>query len=468
MNVKALAQWLKDHLLTVWLVLALGSGVTYIFVIQPLHGNDEIVHFPRAYHVQEGNLWNEHLSGYDYGGQMPLQIKQFNDGFREQVQNNNPSKTKLRELKEQYSGEKLTDERREPLAFTSAGVYSAWSYLPAALGIKLARLLDLPLIWYVYLARVMCLLVWVALTALALRLLPFGRTLLFMVALLPTSVVQASTIGMDGIVNGLSWLIIALTLAVIANKVRPRLPIFLALALISMYLATTKQGYVLIAALPLLIPAALYPASKKAANIARIGFGLLLIGISVWYFRQTAPIADVMHFIQRPGLSVDSATQWRYIFSHPLQVLAMIVVQPFTPVYGGIYGGVVGILTNRMVWLPLFIIGLLYAGLFVGFARQEKVKKLAVARSRLYAAAAAVLLGTLVLISLALYVSFTKIGHPHVEGIQGRYFLPLLPLLAVFGSAVPGKLSARFDVYRPIVLCLIAVSGLLAGVGAIL
>jgi uncharacterized membrane protein len=452
----------------IFLLSGLGFGLLFVFLIPPLHGNDEIVHFPRAYHVAEGNLRVEYLGGYDYGGYVPAQIKTMNDGFRELVQNDNPSAARIAELKRQYSQERLNEQGREPLAFTSAGVYSAWSYLPSAAGVKLAKFLDLPLIWYIYMARIMCLAVWVGLTFLALKLLPIGKPLLFAVALLPTSVVQAVTMGMDGIVNGLSWLIIALTLAVMTKKVRLTAPAVAAFALLSTYLATTKQGYVLLAAFPLVIPAALYPVKQKAANYIRIGFGLFLVLLSVWYFRQTAPIADVMHFIQRPGLDVDSAAQWRYILDNPLTVLLMIITQPFSLVYAGVYAGVVGVITNRLLYLSIPVIGLLYIGLAAAFASGAPDKNLQLPWKRLRIAGVATLLGTFTLISLALYVSFTQVGHPHVEGIQGRYFLPLVPLLAVWAPRLKPKRAEKFQQYTLPAICLISLAGLLSAAAALL
>lgn len=462
--------WLNNNLTKVWLVLALSAGLLCVFVIPPLHGNDEIVHFPRAYHIHEGFLWNKHLGGYDYGGYVLPQIKQFNDDFRSQVQNSNPSRAKLEQFKRQYSHERLdhSSSEREPLAFTSAGVYSAWSYLPAVIGVKIADTLSLPLIWYVYLARIMCLLVWVGLTYLALKFLPFGRPLLFAVALLPTSIVQATTMGMDGLVNGLSWFIIALTLAVLSKKVKARPLILTVLAVLSTYLATTKQGYVLISALPLLIPAASYPFSKKVANIMRVGFGFFLILLSFWYFRQTAPIADIMHFIQRPGLFVDSAAQWRYILQHPLAVLSMILLHPFSFGYGGIYAGVVGVLTNRLVHLPIVTIALLYFGMMIAAlgSKKDKIAKADLRRAQV--GAALVLFGTFVLINLALYVSFTQVGFKRVEGIQGRYFLPLLPLIAVWTNLLSPKRAARFQPYALTAVFLISIAGLMSALGAII
>ncbi len=412
-----------------FLLLAAIAGIIIPFRIHPLFGNDEIVHFPRAYHVQEGHAWTEHLSGYSHGGHLPQQIVDMNDRFREQVQNNNPDKAKINSLTRQYSQERLQDDGRKPIPFTSAGVYSPWAYGPAALGVGVARLLDLPLVWYVYLARISCFLIWVLLVYLAIRIIPVGKYFLVTVALLPTSLVQASTVGMDGIVNGLAWVIVALTLAVFAKKIRLTAKMLGLMAFLSLYLATTKQGYALIAALPLIIPSSLYNFTKRQAHLLRVLFGGLLIIISAWYIAFTESIAGILHFIQRPGLHVDSGDQIKHFLTHPVSVTLAILFAPLSLSYLNVYAGVVGVLTNRMVYLPIVIMVLLYMAWITVLVSMKGDKRLKSYRYRLLAGSLGAFVGTFVLINLALYVSFTKVGNPTIEGVQGRYLLPLAPLL---------------------------------------
>ncbi len=428
-----------------FLLLAVIAGVIIPFRIQPLFGNDEIVHFPRAYHVQEGYAWTQHLSGYNYGGYLPSQIVAMNDHFREQVQNSSPDRAKIQELKQQYSHEKLYVNERKPLAFTSAGVYSPWAYGPAALGVGLARFLDLPLVWFVYLARISCFLIWALLVYWAIRLIPVGKYFLVTVALLPTSLVQASTIGMDGLVNGLAWVIVALTLAVFAKKVVLSPKLMAVIAMLSFYLATTKQGYALIAALPLIIPSSLYKLTRKQARAVRIAFGSLLVIISTWYISFTESIAGILHFIQRPGLHVDSGDQIKYFLTHPITVTLAILFAPLSLSYLNVYAGVVGVLTNRLIYLPIAIIVLLYIAWVAVIVSMKGDKQLHPYRYRLLAASAAAFVGTFILINLALYISFTKVGNPTIEGVQGRYLLPLAPLLigmrAGWEKPIASKLS---------------------------
>jgi uncharacterized membrane protein len=48
---------------------------------------------------------------------------------------------------------------------------------------------------------------------------------------------------------------------------------------------------------------------------------------------------------------------------------------------------------------------------------------------------------TFVLVVTPLYLSWTMVGSDHIEGIQGRYLLPTIGLLAVAASASPSSRS---------------------------
>lgn len=437
--------WLKkkinivfQHPAELFVVLALFFGVLTIFIIPPLFANDEIVHFPRAYQVQQGKLWAERLGANDYGGYMPLQIKQFNDAYREQVQSQQVDNEKLEGIKEQYRSERLVSTQLEPLAFTSATLSAGWDYLPPALGIRLARMMNLPLNWYVYMGRIFSLLTYILLAYFAIKYMPIGKRFLVVIALLPTSLVQAGTIGMDGLVNGLSWLIIALTFAVLVKKLAVTPKLLAVILFLALYLATTKQGYVPLAALPLIWSARLFPFDQKRVWIWRVFFAGALLFTSLWYLGVTSPIAEVIHLVQRPGLHVNEADQLHYIFQHPLQFLGMIFVQPFTLWAASIYAGIVGVLTNKLIYLPLPMIVLLFV--MLGITCFHKEREHVAGRDRLYVlvSSTGVFLTTFILINLALYLSFTRVGFDRVEGLQGRYFLPLLPLLGiVLHTAMP-------------------------------
>lgn len=414
-----------------FVIAAAVFGTIYIFRLAPLHGNDEIVHVPRAYHVQEGNLWTDHLNGYDYGGYVPKQLKEFNDSFREQVQHDNPDPERTDELIERYSSEKIEGDERVPLSFTSAGVYSATAYIPSAAGIFVADTLHLPLIWYVYLGRIFTLITYIVMVYFAIKYLPFGKPFLLVIALLPTAISQAGTIGMDAMVNGSCWLVIALTLAIFERRLKINKKLLAVIAVLAFQVVTNKQSYAPLALLPLIIPARLYPYEYKKVWIWRLVFGGGLLALSAWYIGRTSQIAEVIHHIQRPGLYVDEAAQLHHVFQNALEFIGMIFVQPFTIWAASIFAGMIGVMSNKLVYVPIAVIVLLVLVLVITCFHKERPVIAKQDRLFILGSSVAAFLGSFILINLALYLSFTRVGYDRVEGLQGRYFLPLLPLLGI-------------------------------------
>jgi uncharacterized membrane protein len=278
------------------------------------------------------------------------------------------------------------------------------------------------------------------------------------VALLPTSLVQAANLGMDGVVNGLAWLIIAMTFAVFSGKLRFTPARALLLAGLCFFLATTKQGYMPIALLPLIIPAKLYRFDRKMVNIARVMFGVSLIATAAYYISRTLPLSSVLHFTQRPGVNVDSHAQILHIIEHPFDVLYIILIQPFTTYAGGIWASTVGVITNKTLYLPAIIIGLLYLSLVLAFVTGGRTYRFAGEYAKRIGIASLVVgLGAFVLINLALYTAFTTVAHPYIEGLQGRYFLPFAPLAIGVMAMWPVKWRMRM----PNWISVIAASGIL-------
>jgi len=217
------------------------------------------------------------------------------------------------------------------------------------------------------------------------------------------------------------------------------------MAFLAVYLATTKQGYAPIAMLPLLLPARLFPFQLKKVWLWRLVFGGGLVVVSLWYLGATAHIAEVIHQIQRPGLHVDESEQLHHIFQNPLKFLSMIFIQPFTIWSGNIYAGIVGVVTNKLVKLPIPVMLLSYMALLVTVFHRERSH--VNGRDRLYvlACSTGAFLATFTLINLALYLSFTRVGYDHVEGLQGRYFLALLPLLGIILHTAMPKLFLKIS-----------------------
>ena len=43
----------------------------------------------------------------------------------------------------------------------------------------------------------------------------------------------------------------------------------------------------------------------------------------------------------------------------------------------------------------------------------------------------------------SLYIAFTPVGAPRIDGVQPRYFIPQFPLVAIALAGLPGRRSAE-------------------------
>ena len=340
-------------------------------------------------------------------------------------------KSRTKQLLHIYSATNQVGSHSTQATFTSVVTYPPWSYAPSLIGVTIAKTLKLPLLWYVYLGRLFSLMVWIGLTAWAIALLPRGKWFLVVLGLLPTSLTQATIVGADGLVNGLSWLIIAYTLAVFAQKFKLDWKRLILISIASLWLCLIKDGYWLIALFPLIIPAEFFIRKLHAwiwrlTNIFVLGTASLLFAI------RTSHVAATTVLTPRLGVYINSKAQLHFVLHHSLFFIGHVLSQPFTKNYDTVYEGLVGIVSSRLIYLSLPMMGLLYLVLLLSLFEIQVMPKLVKYNKRLWASAFIILLGTYLLLSLAFYLGNTQVGAAEVFGVYGRYFLPLLPLLIVF------------------------------------
>jgi uncharacterized membrane protein len=416
---------------TFFLCMAALFGIIICFRLPPITGTDEFTHFPRVYQISDGKLWEQKLPQQQYGGVIPQNVNNMVNDYRDLSRKGDPQEftARTKQLNAYYTAQNQPGQPATAV-FTSVATYPPWAYVPSVVGLLVAKVLHTPLIWYVYLARLSTLLVWVVLVWTAIKLLPAGKWYLTVIALLPTSLSQATTIGGDGLLTGLSWLTIALVLAVFAKKIRLNWTWLTLLCMASIYVAAIKVGYWLLGLLPLIIPTS-YFKNRKVAFFWKLVLAALIICSGILFARHNTDIANNTVLTPRLGVYINARLQEHYVLHHALQFVVQALSQFFTKEYDTVYLGIVGILTQRLIYLPIIVIGVLYAALITSLARSEPVPALSKHRRLLVSSFLLAFLGTCLFISLAFYIANTQVGSQIIFGIYGRYYLPILPLLLV-------------------------------------
>lgn len=335
--------------------------------------------------------------------------------------------------------------------FTSLNtIASYWPifYVPAATAIGLAKVAGrLPFSAF-HLARLANLAVYLGLGAAALLLAHRGQVLLFCTLTLPTEVSLAASINQDGLIIAASVLAVALlTRCSMTPLPLRRDPARMAASLLLVSIAMAKPPYLPMAGL-LLLP--FPPLRLRSVWFRRLGLcliaglatatwtGLTLRYVATPLLRPPAEAGPLWPGL-RPAIfaGIDIAAQFRVLWAAPTLFFRLPIHEFLNdPSVGRQAIGVLG-------WLDVVLPGWLYVlwagalGSAVGadmFWRREP-GPVAARGGGIFALAC--IMFSIFGIYLSQYLSWTPVGENFIGGIQGRYFLPLLPILVLSLPRLP-------------------------------
>lgn len=296
-------------------------------------------------------------------------------------------------------------------------------FLPTAVGISIGRILELSAIMTLGLGRLFNLLAFVAMTGCAIRLVPYGKNVLAFVGLLPITIQQAASASYDAVVNGILLLFIAMSLRFSTEVDRKKWQIVL-YGILAVFVAVMKGGVYI----PILLLLLLYQETqhKKEWRKKRWLVGLLLAVAGVVLAFLAVKYYPTVKALLLNGGGREESISIHYYLDHPLQLLYMYwntVVGVGESHLRGFLGGLLGWADVKMSWIFLSV--LLGSLLLLPNVEGDSC---AAGRKDKRIMLVACLMSILV-IMLSMLFGFTKIGQNHIVGIQGRYYIGIIPLL---------------------------------------
>lgn len=425
-----------------FVVLTLVSGVVLAVLTPPFWGQDETGHVARAYAVASGHLLPQRIpaadGGVDYGGEVPVTVQELADFAQADFVPPVPppphvaDRAEYRRLADRPLDAPLVD-RSHP---NTAG-YSPLPYLPAAVGLWLAQAGGTSVGTAVLLMRLADLLTWTAIAGAALRALRRYEVkwVVFVLALLPMTVFEAATVTADTLTNALAVLLGALVVkAVFLRQDLGRLETWALLAT-AVLLPLAKPGYVLLTPLLLVVhPARLsLPRWRRPTAVGCVALGALAF---VAWSAASAGVRAALYRM-RPGIDIAPDRQVHHVVTHLPQFLRAVlssVVRQHDQYVSQLFGH----LGATYVPVPVTVVlGLTVALLLAGGAAE----RLSATRGQVATTAALVVLDAASILAVE-YLVWSPVGAPEVEGMQGRYLVPLVVLAAaVVLRVVPLRLA---------------------------
>jgi len=304
-------------------------------------------------------------------------------------------------------------------------LYNPISYLFQWIGMGIGtRVSNNPYVW-IYAGAAANYIGFMALISLALRILPYGRRTVMLLAFLPMTMMSSSGLSVDAVTIAVSVLLTAIVLRL---RTFPRIMTSkekTGVLLVLFLLASCKVLYFLIGLLVLLIPSKCFTRRKDAglfkcaAVTVLSGTAIVWLRIAGGYLGQTqgggAASEKVQFILRNPGryLHVLNKTLW-WDSAEYINQLA-----------GGRMGGLTIIINSTLTVLILIVfLKIYFTENQFGQRRDEGF---------LWASAGlTVVITVLILTSIFIqWIDSDPAVVADIWGVQGRYFLPILPMLLI-------------------------------------
>lgn len=384
-------------------------GLVYMLVLTPLSPPDERQHYLRSYHLSNYLLFQPdkelcRIQDFDFHG---FTIHQNTaEGYQrivESLAQGNPANPSA-----------VAEIDLEPITYPLL-------HLPQAVGITVARILGLPFIWLFYLGRFCNLLSYALCVFFAVRAVPKKKGFFFAAGIMPMALHQAASYSYDAFTNGMTLFFIALCYSAIRSEQPMTKKEFGTLTIVSILMAPAKVVYVFYGALVFLIPARRFVILKKKPAVGII-FSLMLAAAIVSWLPSALSGSAVNY---NPLSEVYSLS---YLWEHPLSALMMFwetLTFGFMPWLSDSIGQTFSGL-SMVVPQYLSVLWLILLFLLVMHKRDNPLSLVSRPERIVYLSVSAI---TVLSILFTMFITWTPVGSARIIGIQGRYFIPLIPLL---------------------------------------
>jgi len=424
--------------ITAFVAVSLLFGSLIILTTPPLRGPDETAHFLRAYGIAQGDIVSSLrdsegrrgvlvpsrlYDGFDFFESVRIKEKEAGFGYGPVLQ--------------AYFSRRVpavdSDRPSTFVPYAGSEGYSPVAYLPQVAAALLARALDLDFVPTFYLMRLAGLAALTGLIAYAIAMVPnFGWTF-FAISMLPAAIYGRSVISADGSALAAAMVVTALWLRGIQS---PQLHIIGRQSFWMMLCALTKAPnlvFVLLGLMPL--------RGMPARRWYLLALTILpaIATVLLWTFSSGADTAT-WRMVEITGQNLDAfnpAVKLTFLLDHPLHFPAAVINALHEKDLGELWRQVIGVLglfdTVLQPWVYPTVSGLLLCTFLM------RLPLAPATRYQVATVAGITTLAYIVVVYFICYLVFTPLNAGSVWGVQGRYFVPILSLVAIVVAAVVNR-----------------------------
>ena len=429
----------------VYLTIAL---LIFTFLVPPFQKNDEPAHFLRSVSLTNLDFVCEKDSSGEPYFPMKRKYADLPDVFRVFDVAFNDLKFDTAWLRTDFSNP-IYDQ---PSGFYRFCNLAPVGYLPSAVGVLVGKPFENPLVSF-YSGRVFGALFFVLAIVLALRIVPDRyRVIVYFYAAMPTLLHQVSGISYDAVQLSLFPLLFAyLTKFLVEDDEIKPVHLLIFMGLLWWIINVRLLAYYPILLLFFIIPhQKITPRFSRYLLVTSAFLGVTAITTGFFDFLYLPSVADS----QSDGFEISASAQLRFVLNHPWDFVAACY-KTMDKIGALLFRegiGIFGWVDYIFAFFPYFIV-LFVAGMVAYYAAEKDVGLLRPWQILILFAAILLTFGSLF---LSLYAVWTPVGHDMVDGLQGRYFLGLLPL-AIFAVSQTAAAMGKSKMVKVLTVFLILV-----------
>lgn len=410
-----LAQKSYDETVVMVVVFAI-LGIFYFLICPFEMPPDEPSHFKRAFEISTGGFFSKPLSNGSFGDILP---KSVNDCWNRSAVIDWADKIEI--------------------SFPNTALYSFVNYIPQSIGIFLTKIFTNKVSTLYYAGRLFNFLSAFFLCVFALKEIPFGKKILFIIMIFPMSLQEMISLSPDALVNALSFAFVAFILNCAYKKQEVKTKDVIIICVMISIIALCKIVYLGAIFLIYIIP---------RSKLSRRNFYLLRCFVPVFaIFLNFSALIISMKILAKSKIGESNAKeQIKFIIFNPFHYCEVFIKTIFFQIQNWIstcIGSALGRLNigiNYIAWS--FFIFMLVA---VSFGCNDVCVSL---RKTDMIFLGLNFFSGVVLILTSEYIGWTLPRADLIQGVQGRYFIPLLPSLFfpfVYMNYFAGILNNKID-----------------------
>ncbi len=435
-----------EHPERAYITAMLLMGSLFSFVLAPLSAPDEVAHYVGAYELSSKLM---HAPLRDSDGHFVIrQQDTFMDDYPDDGDPNNATVLGMHLNRVTYGelherGLKGTGETGSGFTLQEPVRTTPLAYLPQAVGFTAARLLGLGAFGLIYLGRFMNLLFFTVMGACSIRRIPIGKEVIFGVSLFPMTLELVSSLSYDAFILGTAFYLTAVVLELTLTERKIGWRDVLRISVLTVMLAPCKMVYAPMLLYCLIIPFRRWKnAGAYFGSILLIGIliagSILLVNRSV-FFQYVDTSQTVRNTAEWAGNGRKAET-YSLIGTLRTPVIYLKILRNTFMIKGPEYlqmmvGHWLGNMDKELLVPMPMVTAFWAAAVLLGIAGKKEEPHLAFPKRLILFL---VILAVVCLILTSMLTAYTPKRTDYALGVQGRYFLPMLPaFLLLFRCRFP-------------------------------